>query len=80
MNRHEAIGRIVEHLHAMDNASLEKLLTELLGDITDSTLNVITHGKNDTEHLLSSPVNASDLNQAAKELKGIKLLAHEPTA
>jgi hypothetical protein len=73
MTRFETIGRIVEHLHDLDDASLADLLTELSGNITDKTLDVITHGKDDTEHLQSSLANAKDLDKAVKELKGLKL-------
>ena len=74
MTRFETIGRIVDHLHNLDDASLEKLLAELSGDITDETLDNITCGKDDTEHLKSSPINAKDLDEAVQELKGHKLL------
>jgi hypothetical protein len=74
MSRFETIGRIVDYLHDLDDASLADLLAELSGNITDKTLDVITHGKDDTEHLQSSSANANDLDKAVKELKGLKFL------
>ena len=74
MTRFEIMGRIVDHLHGLDDASLEDILAELSGDITDETVQVITYGKDDTEHLQRGAVNAEDLNQAVKELSGHKLL------
>ncbi len=74
MTRFEVLGRIVEHLHSLDDPSLEAFLTELSTAITDEKLQPITHGKNDTEHLYSSPVNSKDLDEAVKELKDLKLL------
>lgn len=80
MNRFEVIGRIVEHLHSLDDAALQALLTELSTAITDERLEAITHGKDDTEHLQNSPVNAKDLDEAVKELKNLKLLAPQHAA
>jgi hypothetical protein len=80
MTRFEVIGRIVEHLHSLDDSSLEGLLTELSTAITDERLEVVTYGKDDTEHLQSSSVNAKDLEEAVKELKNLKLLAPEHAA
>jgi hypothetical protein len=80
MTRFEIIGRIVEHLHGLGDASLEKLLTELSTAITDETLEVITHGKDDTEHLQGSSVNAKDLDKAVKELENHKLLLPQHVA
>lgn len=80
MTRFEIIGRIVEHLHSLDDAALEALLTELSTAITDERLESITHGKDDTEHLQSSPVNAKDLDDAVKELKNLKLLTPQHAA
>jgi hypothetical protein len=74
MTRFETMGRIVEQLRSLDDASLEKLLAELPGDLTDETIDAITYGRDDTEHLRSSPVNAEDLKQAVKELEGYRLL------
>ena len=74
MTRPEIIGCILEHLHCLDDVSLEKLLAELSGDISDEMLEVITYGNDDTEHLLSSPINAKHLERAVKELEGHKLL------
>ena len=78
MTRFEIIGRIVNNLQMLDNAALQDLLTKLEGDITDETLDVITYGADDTEHLLSSSSNAEDLNHAIEELRGQDLLAPEP--
>jgi hypothetical protein len=80
MTRFEVIGRIVEHLHSLGDTSLEALLTELSTAITDERLEVVTHGKDDTEHLQSSPVNAKDLDDAVKELKNLKLLTPQHAA
>jgi hypothetical protein len=80
MTRFEVIGRIVEHLHSLDDSSLEGLLTELSTAITDEKLEVITHDKDDTEHLQSSSVNATDLDEAVKELKNLKLLTPQHAA
>ena len=77
MARFELIGRIVSHLHMLSDEALQDLLTELEGDITDETLEVITYSENDTEHLLSNPSNAEDLQQAVKELNGQNLLIPE---
>ena len=77
MSRFETIGRIVEHLHGLDDASLEELLADLSGDITDETMDVVTYGKDDTEHLQSSPTNIKNLERAMKELEGRKLLTPE---
>ena len=78
MTRFEIIGRIVNHLQMLDDSALQDLLTKLEGDITDETLDVITYGADDTEHLLSSPSNAEDLNHAIEELRGQDLLVPEP--
>ena len=78
MTRFEIIGRIVNHLQMLDNAALQDLLTKLEGDIIDETLDVITYGADDTEHLLSSPSNTEDLNHAIEELMGQDLLVPEP--
>ena len=80
MSRFETIGRIVEHLHSLEDASLEELLADLSGDIADETMDVVTYGKDDTEHLQSSPANVKNLERAMKELEGRKLLMPEPTS
>ena len=84
MKRFELIGQIVTHLHNLDDASLQCLLTELEAaaaaaeeEITDETLEAITYGADDTEHLLSSPNNAEDLHRAIEELQGKDLLMPE---
>ena len=51
MERAETIEHIVNHLHSLTDEALQELLTELEGDITDETLEVITYGADDTEHL-----------------------------
>jgi len=80
MTRFETIGRIVDHLYYLDDDSLAELLTALSGDISDETLDVITDGKDDTEHLQNSPTNDADLKRAVKELEAYKLLTpqHAP--
>ncbi len=78
MIRCEIIERIVNHLHRLDDVALQDLLAELEGDITDKTLDIITYGADDTEHLLSSPSNAEDLNHAIEELMDQDLLVPEP--
>jgi hypothetical protein len=80
MTRFEVLGRIVEHLHSLDDATLEALLTKLSTAITDERLEPITYGKDDTEHLQSSPVDAKDLDEAVKELKNLKLLTPQHAA
>ena len=77
MARFELIGRIVNRLHMLSDEALQDLLTELEGDITDKTLEVITYGANDTEHLLSNLCNAEDLQRAIEELNGRDLLIPE---
>ena len=74
MTRFEILGRIVNLLNQLDDATLQDVLTKLEGNITDETLDVITYGADDTEHLLSSPSNAEDLNLAVKELSRQDLL------
>jgi hypothetical protein len=74
MSRFETMGRIVDYLHNLDDAALGELLAELTGEITDATLKVVTRGKDDTEHILGSPVNAADLDEAVKELANQTLL------
>ena len=70
MERLELLERIVTHLNELDDEALEDLLSELEPDITDESLDVITYGADDTEHLLSSSRNAAILNQAMNELQG----------
>ncbi len=77
MTRFETIGRIVAQLHTLDDDALEDLLAEVSGEITDETAQVITHGSDDTKHLLSSVTNAEDLERAKEELKGYKFLTPE---
>ena len=77
MTRFETIGRIVAQLHTLSDEALEDLLAEVSGELTDETVQVITHGADDTEHLLSSAVNAEDLERAEEELEGYKLLTPE---
>ena len=73
MSRFETIGRIVEQLHKLEDSALEDILADL-ADITDADLEAVTRGNNDTEHLLSSPKNAADLDEAVKELSEYDLL------
>lgn len=73
MNRFEVIGRILAQLELRDQASLEILLLSLEND-DDSESSIITRGANDTEHLLSSPLNAADLDNAVHELAHLDLL------
>ena len=80
MTRFEVIGRILEHLHGLDDTSLEALLTELSTAITDERLESVTYGKDDTEHLQSSSVNIKDLDEAVRELKDRKLLSPQHAA
>lgn len=77
MERAETIEHIVNHLHSLTDEALQELLTELEGDITDETLEVITYGADDTEHLLSNPSNAKDLQAAIEKLNGQDLLIPE---
>ncbi len=77
MTHFEIIGRIVSHLHTMSDEALQDLLVDLEGDLTDENIEIITYGKDDTEHLLSSTINAEDLRQATEELKDYDLLAPE---
>ena len=80
MTRFETMGRIIDHLHSLDDDSLGELLTDLSDTLTDETLEVVTYGEDDTEHLQSSSVNAEDLDEAVKELKGYKLLTPQHAA
>ena len=80
MTRFETMGRIIDQLRNLDDASLEQLLEELSDAITDETLEVVTYGEDDTEHLQNNSVNAEDLNEAVKELKGYKLLTPQHAA
>ena len=80
MTRFEAMGRIVEQLHELGDDSLKSLLANLSDDITDETLDAVTYGKNDTEHLQSSSVNAEDLDKAVTELEGCELLSPQHAA
>ena len=68
MTRFETIGRIVAQLHTLSDEALEDLLAGVLGELTDETVQAVTHGADDTEHLLSSAVNAEDLARAKKAL------------
>ena len=69
------LDELSNHLHQLDATELLQLLTHLEQEITDETLYTITHGKDDTEHLLSSPSNATDLEQAIEELQSCTLLS-----
>ncbi len=77
MTRFETIGRIVNGLHTMSDKALQDLLLGLENDLTNENIESITYGKDDTEHLLSSSINAEDLCQAKGELKGYNLLTPE---
>lgn len=77
MSRFELIEQIMTHLYKLNDESLERLLLGLEGDITDQSLDVITYGIDDTEHLLSSSNNAELLSQAMDELRGQELLTIE---
>ncbi len=74
MARLELIERIVNHLYNLDDEALQDLLLELEHHITDESLDVITYGADDTEHLLSSSRNAEILHQAIEELRDQALL------
>ena len=78
MTRFELLGRIMNHLHQLTDVELQTLLTTLEGNITDETMDIITYGTNDTEHLLSSQQNAEDLNRAAQELSHQELIIPDP--
>ena len=77
MVRLRTIERIVDRLQMLSDEALQDLLTELESDITDETLEAITYGDNDTEHLLSHPSNAEDLQQTLHELNEQNLLIPE---
>ncbi len=77
MPRFEVIGRIVSYLQILSDEALLDLLIELENGFTDESIEVITYGSNDTEHLLSSPSNARDLQQTIEELNGKNLLVPE---
>ena len=77
MKRFELLGRIVNHLYQLDDEALQDVLAGLEGDITDESLDIITYGTDDTEHLLSSSGNAERLSQAIEELRGQDLLTVE---
>ena len=74
----EITDRIVNQLHRLNDTELQNLLNELENDITDETLEVITYGGDDTEHLLSSSSNRKDLEQAIEEFKKQDLLMPDP--
>ena len=74
MTRFELLGRIMNHLHQLTDVELQALLSTLEIEITDETVDIITYGTNDTEHLLSSQQNAEDLNQAVQELSSQELI------
>ena len=80
MPRFEVIGRIVSYLQILSDEALLDLLVELEDGFTDESIEVITYGSNDTEHLLSSPSNARDLQQTVEELNGKNLLVPEYVA
>ena len=80
MPRFEVIGRIVSYLQILSDEALLDLLVELENGFTDESIEVITYGSNDTEHLLSSPSNARDLQQTIEELNGKNLLVPEYVA
>ena len=80
MPRFEVIGRIVSYLQILSDEALLDLLVELENGFTDESIEVITYGSNDTEHLLSSPSNARDLQQTVEELNGKNLLVPEYVA
>ena len=80
MPRFEVIGRIVSYLQILSDEALLDLLIELENGFTDESIEVITYGSNDTEHLLSSPSNARDLQQTVEELNGKNLLVPEYVA
>jgi len=80
MPRFEVIGRIVSYLQILSDEALLDLLIELENGFTDESIEVITYGSNDTEHLLSSPSNARDLQQTIEELNGKNLLVPEYVA
>lgn len=77
MTRFELLGRIITYFHQPDDTDLLQLLTQLDSDITDETLNVITHSADNTKHLLNNPNNAADLEQAMGELKHHTLFTPE---
>ncbi|MEM9215824.1 MAG: hypothetical protein AAGD25_15965 [Cyanobacteria bacterium P01_F01_bin.150] len=74
MTRFELLGCIMNHLHQLTDVELQALLTTLESEITDETVNAITYGTDDTEHLLSSQQNAEDLKQAVQELSHQELI------
>ena len=80
MPRFEVIGRIVSYLQILSDEALLDLLVEIENGFTDESIEVITYGSNDTEHLLSSPSNARDLQQTVEELNGKNLLVPEYVA
>lgn len=63
------IGRIVQQLQTLENEDLKQLLEQLEDTLNDDTMQVITYGANDTEHIQSSAKNARQLEQA---LAGIR--------
>ncbi len=63
------IGRIVQQLQTLENEDLKQLLEQLEDTINDDTMQVITYGANDTEHIQSSAKNARQLEQALEEIR-----------
>lgn len=69
MNRSEMIGHIVQRLQTLEDADLQQLLEQLDTPINDETMQVITYGANDTEHIQSSAKNARNLEQALANIR-----------
>ena len=80
MIRFETMERIVERLHELADISLKALLIDLSNEVTDKTLNAVTYGEDDTEHLQSSFINTEDLDKAVTELEGRELLSPQHVA
>jgi hypothetical protein len=77
MTRFEMLGRLMNYLQGLDDTALEVLMDAISQDITDDTMSVITYGKDDTEHIEHSPVDAADLARAIEDLKDYKFITPE---
>lgn len=68
MNRFELIGKIVEELIYQDEDTLRIILAMCAEELTDDTINVVTYGKDDTEHIMAS----SDIAPLIEDIQEVK--------
>lgn len=67
INRFELIGKIVAELSYQDEATLQTILSMCEEELTDENIEVITYGKDDTEHILASPKDKAYLDEMVKK-------------